>query len=32
MAFRWSAGGVDPVLIEVDGDNGFTRYVDVGDL
>ena len=32
MAFRWSAGGVDPVLIEVDGGNGFTRYVDVVDL
>ena len=32
MAFRWSAGGVDPVLIEVDGGNRFSRYRDVTDL
>jgi aspartate 1-decarboxylase len=32
MAFRWSAGGVDPVLIEVGKDNKFSGYVELADL
>lgn len=32
MAFRWSGGGADPVMIEVDERNAFSRYVDMGDL
>ena len=32
MAFRLSPGGVDPVLVEVDGGNRFVKYRDVSDL
>jgi aspartate 1-decarboxylase len=32
MAFRLSPGGVDPVLVEVNGANGFMRYLDIEDL
>jgi aspartate 1-decarboxylase len=32
MAFRWSAGASEPVLIEVDGGNRFSRYLEMTDL
>jgi aspartate 1-decarboxylase len=32
MAFRWSAGASDPVLIEVGENNKFSRFVEMKDL
>jgi aspartate 1-decarboxylase len=32
MAFKWTGGRAEPVLIEVDGDNKFTRYANLEKL